>query len=229
MNEGFEKLYGTDPTKDIELVRVASGSIRPAGGAVRLYAFCLRIGGRESEHLAWVHGNANVWRGPVLCRVNSACITSEVFGCQRCDCDWQLKRAIDLIQQSCQGIITYHPSDEGRGHGILTKLETFNYIDSGGSPSRAYKHLGLAEDARQYHAAAFILRYFHVPAIILLTNNLHKVSQLESQGITVAGRLPLVYDEHNPQIVQYLVDKAKQTDQEIEFHNIGIDERTIPS
>ena len=53
-------------------------------------------------------------------------------------------------------------------------------------------HLGFKPDLRDYGAAAQILRRMEVNEIRLMTNNPAKVSQLESFGIKVVERVPIV-------------------------------------
>jgi GTP cyclohydrolase II len=138
--------------------------------------------GRESEHVCLYRGI-----GPgqtCLLRLHSACITSELFGCQRCDCAWQLAETLRIFrtQQSCA--IVYTQTDEGRGHGIIAKLRT--YFESDGSPSSGLERRYLiARDLRNFHGQAFVAHWLGIRSARLLSNNRAKHTALAEQGINV--------------------------------------------
>jgi len=57
-------------------------------------------------HVALVWGDV---RGeePVLVRVHSECLTGDVFGSQRCDCQAQLHKAMAMIADAGRGVLVY--------------------------------------------------------------------------------------------------------------------------
>jgi len=195
-------------------VQASQGALRTAYGDfdLRVYRITLPYGGGSppDEHLALVKGDVAGRSGPVLCRVNSACITSEVFGCLRCDCKWQLDRAMEAIADAGCGVITYHSSHEGQGHGLAAKLSSYGLMDAGVDRRQVYRQLGLAaDDVRDYRAATAILTHLGVAEVVLLGNNARKAAALRACGIGVVERRPLVYDGGAPAIQRYLRLKAR--------------------
>ncbi len=126
---------------------------------------------------------------PVLTRVHSECLTGDVFGSERCDCGPQLNEAMDLIVKEGRGVVIYLRGHEGRGIGLLAKLQAYQLQDGGRDTVDANLDLGLPADARHYGAATQILRDLGVSSVRLLTNNPDKTSSLESYGIAVAERV----------------------------------------
>lgn len=129
-----------------------------------------------------------------LVRIHSECYTGETIGSQRCDCGEQLDEAIRLIHsdsQPARGVVVYL-RQEGRGIGLLDKLMAYNLQDMGHDTVSANILLGHLADARKYDVAAEILRDLGVGSCRLLTNNPEKMEALESEGITVETRVPMV-------------------------------------
>ena len=126
---------------------------------------------------------------PVLTRVHSECLTGDVFGSERCDCGPQLNEAMDLIVKEGRGVVIYLRGHEGRGIGLLAKLQAYQLQDGGRDTVDANLDLGLPADARHYGAATQILRDLGVASVRLLTNNPDKTSSLESYGVPVAERV----------------------------------------
>jgi 3,4-dihydroxy 2-butanone 4-phosphate synthase/GTP cyclohydrolase II len=144
-----------------------------------------------SEHLALVFGCPGADTSPLV-RVHSECLTGETFGSQRCDCGEQLDLAMAAIAAEGAGVVVYLRGQEGRGVGLLDKLRAYALQDGGGHDTvTANTALGLPVDAREYRAAAHILRDLGLNRIRLLTNNPAKVSGLADCGITVQQRLPV--------------------------------------
>ena len=143
---------------------------------------------------------------PVLTRVHSECLTGDVFGSERCDCGPQLNEAMDLIVKEGRGVVIYLRGHEGRGIGLLAKLQAYQLQDGGRDTVDANLDLGLPADARHYGAATQILRDLGVGSVRLLTNNPDKTSSLESYGIPVAERVALTPrpNDHN---LAYLLTK----------------------
>lgn len=192
----------------------SQGLLHTAFGDFDLRVFRIALpwdtGVLPQEHLALVKGDLAPSDGPVLCRVNSACITSEVFGCLRCDCKWQLDRAMEAVAVAGRGVITYHSSHEGQGHGLAAKLSSYRLMDEGVDRSEVYQRLGLAaDDVRDYRAAAAMLTHLGVASVVLLGNNARKAAALRACGVDVVERRALVYDGGVPAIQRYLRLKAR--------------------
>jgi 3,4-dihydroxy 2-butanone 4-phosphate synthase/GTP cyclohydrolase II len=121
-----------------------------------------------------------------LVRVQSECLTGDVFGSQRCDCGAQLQQALALIADQ-PGAIIYLRGHEGRGVGLLAKLEAYRLQDEGLDTVQAQLALGLPVDSREYGAAAAILDSLDATRIRLLTNNPDKVQALRAAGIDLVS------------------------------------------
>ncbi|MGN6250938.1 MAG: bifunctional 3,4-dihydroxy-2-butanone-4-phosphate synthase/GTP cyclohydrolase II [Marmoricola sp.] len=171
-------------------------------------AFGYRITVDGSEHVALVHGDPAALRTgePVLTRVHSECLTGDVFGSSRCDCGPQLDEAMDKIAAQGSGVVVYLRGHEGRGIGLLAKLQAYQLQDGGRDTVDANLDLGLPADARHYGAATQILKDLGVGSVRLLTNNPDKVESLESYGVAVTERVPLTPrpNDHN---LAYLLTK----------------------
>jgi 3,4-dihydroxy 2-butanone 4-phosphate synthase/GTP cyclohydrolase II len=161
-----------------------------------------------SEHVALVYGDLDALADgePVLTRVHSECLTGDVFGSERCDCGPQLHEAMAAIAAAGRGVVVYLRGHEGRGIGLLAKLQAYSLQDGGRDTVDANLDLGLPADARHYGAATQILRDLKVGSVRLMTNNPDKTVSLESYGVPVAERVPLTPrpNDHN---LAYLLTK----------------------
>ena len=135
----------------------------------------------------------------MLTRVHSECLTGDVFGSARCDCGPQLEEALERISAEGRGVVIYLRGHEGRGIGLLAKLQAYQLQDGGRDTVDANLDLGLPADARHYGAATQILRDLGVATVRLLTNNPDKTSSLESYGVPVVERVALTPrpNDHN--------------------------------
>jgi GTP cyclohydrolase II len=145
--------------------------------------------GRFADHLL-LYRRLDVRPLPV--RLNSACFTSDLFGCSRCDCRWQLQFAIRYIAAHDAGLVIYHLDDEGRGNGLIAKLRAQDAMAREGLTSKAaYERLGVSADARDYAASAALLHHLGVREIALMSNSPHKRRCLEAAGIRVPTTVPV--------------------------------------
>jgi len=150
------------------------------------------------DHLALVSPKGLPGRAP-LARLHSECLTGDVFGSQRCDCGPQLERSLERVGAE-GGIVVYLRGHEGRGVGLISKLQAYALQDNGFDTVDAQTELGLPIDAREYAAGGAILADLGLSAVRLLTNNPMKVNAMRDYGIEVAAveRLsiaPGVYNE----------------------------------
>ena len=125
---------------------------------------------------------------PPIVRIHSQCLTGDVFHSLRCDCRQQLELALAAIAAAGRGILIYE-SKEGRGIGLMAKLQAYQLQDQGLDTVEANLSLGFQADCRQYELPAAILTLLGVPSVRLITNNPEKVAALESVGIRVAERI----------------------------------------
>jgi 3,4-dihydroxy 2-butanone 4-phosphate synthase/GTP cyclohydrolase II len=128
---------------------------------------------------------------PVLVRGHSACLTGDVFGSQRCDCQAQLQAAIEQIAREGRGVIVYFSTHEGRGIGLIDKLRAYTLQDEGLDTVEANEALGLPVDTRDYGIGNQILYDLGVRRMRLLTNNPRKYYGLEGFGLEVVEQVPL--------------------------------------
>jgi 3,4-dihydroxy 2-butanone 4-phosphate synthase/GTP cyclohydrolase II len=158
-----------------------------------------------AEHIALVHGDIGDGRD-VLVRVHSECLTGDVFASLRCDCGPQLNASLDRVAQEGRGVVLYMRGHEGRGIGLLHKLQAYQLQDLGRDTVDANLDLGLPADARDYGTGAQILYDLGVRTMRLLTNNPAKRAGLEGYGLTVVGREPMPVRPH-PENLRYLRTK----------------------
>jgi 3,4-dihydroxy 2-butanone 4-phosphate synthase/GTP cyclohydrolase II len=171
-----------------QLVRLARTRIPNAHGLWQAYGYQHIIDG--TEYVALVLGDV-AEETDVLTRLHSECLTGDVFGSQRCDCGAQLEAAMAEIAAAGRGVVLYLRGHEGRGVGLLGKLQAYELQDAGDDTVDANLHLGLPVDAREYSVGAQMLADLGVSSVRLLTNNPAKVSGLTSGGVDVTERVPL--------------------------------------
>ena len=149
------------------------------------------------DHLALVSPKGLPGRAP-LARLHSECLTGDVFGSQRCDCGPQLERSLERVGAE-GGIVVYLRGHEGRGVGLISKLQAYALQDNGFDTVDAQTELGLPIDAREYAAGGAILADLGLGAVRLLTNNPMKVNAMRDYGIEVAAveRLSMVPGAYN--------------------------------
>jgi GTP cyclohydrolase II len=97
--------------------------------------------------------------------------------------------ALSLIAGEGSGILIYE-QQEGRGIGLMPKLQAYELQDAGLDTVEANEKLGFKADHREFTLPAEILKALHVKAVRLLSNNPDKVAALENAGVRVAERVP---------------------------------------
>jgi len=142
---------------------------------------------RKEEAVALVMGD--VHSGPALVRIHSQCLTGDVFGSLRCDCRQQLEMALAMIAEQGAGVLIYE-QQEGRGIGLMAKLQAYELQDAGLDTVEANERLGFKADHRAFAMPAGILQALGVFKVRLLSNNPDKVAALERGGIEVVERVP---------------------------------------
>ena len=182
--------------KDLIAYRLKKESIIEVGeevdmptewGHFRLIPFRQQSNGLE--HFALVKGE---WREdePVLVRVHSSCATGDILGSMRCDCGQQLHKAMEMIDKEGKGVVVYM-QQEGRGIGLMNKIEAYKLQEEGYDTVDANVHLGFKPDERDYGCGAQMLRHLGIHKMRLLTNNPTKRVGLEAYGLEIVENVPI--------------------------------------
>jgi 3,4-dihydroxy 2-butanone 4-phosphate synthase/GTP cyclohydrolase II len=193
--------YRRRTEKQVE--RVAEARIPLAAGMFHAVGYDSLLDG--IEHIAFVCGEIGDGED-ILVRVHSECLTGDVFGSLRCDCGPQLEAALEAVATEGRGVVLYVRGHEGRGIGLLHKLQAYQLQDDGADTVDANLALGVPADARDYGTGAQILCDLGVRSMRLLTNNPAKRVGLEGYGLRVTGRVPLPISP-NPENLRYLRTK----------------------
>lgn len=143
----------------------------------------------EQEHVALSYGE---WQsGEVVpIRIHSECLTGDALFSTRCDCGFQLERALENIVAHGRGVLLYL-RQEGRGIGLLNKIKAYNLQDKGFDTVEANEHLGFDADLRDYSICKTMLDTLGIEKVELMTNNPKKMAALEGMGIHVVSRKPI--------------------------------------
>ena len=161
---------------------------------------------RIESAVALVMGD--IHSAPPIVRIHSQCLTGDVFHSLRCDCQQQLHAALDRIASEGAGILLYE-QQEGRGIGLMAKLQAYELQDRGRDTIEANLELGYAADCRHFELPAEILRSLGLTAVRLITNNPEKMEALELSGIRIAERIDATIASA-PSNAQYLQTKREK-------------------
>jgi GTP cyclohydrolase II len=200
LEELAERLRDPAEISDDGRIVVEAKTVLPSESGdfdVRLF----RFEDDPAEHLAISCGDLS-GDAPVAVRLHSECFTGEVLGSKKCDCAPQLEFALQTIQKEGRGVVVYL-RQEGRGIGLANKLKAYELQRAGADTVDANRLLGLPDDSRRYDAAAAVLKHLGVKTVRLMTNNPAKVDALQSLGLTIAERMPVLVAQHS-QAVEYL-------------------------
>ena len=158
-------------------------------------------------HMALVKGEWKIDE-PVMVRVHSSCVTGDIFGSCRCDCGSQLHSAMQMVELEGKGIVLYM-KQEGRGIGLLNKLQAYKLQEQGLDTVEANLQLGFDMDNRDYGIGAQILHDLGVSKIRLITNNPKKRVGLMGYGLEIVENIPIEIapNPHNEKYLQTKRDK----------------------
>jgi GTP cyclohydrolase II len=179
--------------------QVANADFPTRWGHFRILAFEQQLtgaapNGAPETAVALVMGDLH--SAPPLVRIHSQCLTGDVFGSFRCDCRQQLEMALALIAEAGNGVLVYE-QQEGRGIGLMAKLQAYELQDRGLDTVEANEKLGFKADHREFALPAAVLRALDVKQVRLLSNNPEKVAALENAGIKVVERVPCEVAPHS--------------------------------
>ena len=189
--------------------QIASANFPTRWGNFRIYGFRGESGSgsnlRVEEAVALTMGDISP---PPLVRIHSQCLTGDVFHSLRCDCGQQLEMALAKIAEEGAGILIYE-QQEGRGIGLMAKLQAYELQDSGLDTVEANERLGFKADYREFTLPAEMLKKLGVTRVRLLSNNPDKVEALERAGVKVVERVPCEV-EASPYAEEYLKTKKEK-------------------
>jgi GTP cyclohydrolase II len=190
--------------------QLASADFPTRWGKFRIYGFRAESGAdgsrRVEEAVALVMGD--IHSTPPLVRIHSQCLTGDVFHSLRCDCRQQLEMALGMIRDLGAGILIYE-QQEGRGIGLMAKLQAYELQDAGLDTVEANERLGFKADQRDFGLPGLILKSLGVTQVRLLSNNPDKVEALERAGVKVVERVPCEV-EVGPHAEEYLKTKKEK-------------------
>jgi len=190
--------------------QLASADFPTRWGQFRIYGFRGEFGSdghrRVEEAVALVMGD--VHSAPPLVRIHSQCLTGDVFHSLRCDCGQQLEMALARIAEETAGVLIYE-QQEGRGIGLMAKLQAYELQDAGLDTVEANERLGFKADYREFTLPAEMLKGLGVTRVRLLSNNPDKVEALERAGVKVVERVPCEVDA-SPYAEEYLKTKKEK-------------------
>ncbi len=193
-----------------DIQQVASADFPTRWGRFRIYGFrgpSPSDGNRPAEEaVALVTGD--VKSAAPLVRIHSQCLTGDVFHSLRCDCRQQLELSLSMISEEGAGILIYE-QQEGRGIGLMAKLQAYELQDAGLDTVEANERLGFKNDYRDFTLPAEILKALGVTRVRLLSNNPEKVEALERAGVHVVERVPCEVTP-SPHAEEYLKTKKAE-------------------
>jgi GTP cyclohydrolase II len=198
------------PSSSAVVRRYAEANLPTEYGTFRVLVYREGAAGRDGappvEHMAITCGDVS--GDDVLVRVHSECWTGEVLHSLKCECREQLDVALRSIASEGRGAVFYL-RQEGRGIGLGDKIRAYKLQEQGIDTVDANRMLGLPDDTRRYHAAAFMARDLGIRSVRLLTNNPEKVQRLRAEGVPIRERVP-VHIEPNEHNVGYLLAKSRR-------------------
>lgn len=170
------------------LKRQVHANLPTKWGAFDIYAFAANHNDQQ-PHIALVHKEI-ILDSSVPVRIHSECLTGDLFGSKRCDCGEQFAQSMAIISNQ-KGIMIYL-RQEGRGIGLINKLDAYNLQDAGLDTFEANVHLGFEADERDFGIAIEILTDLGIGTIDLITNNPDKISAIDHSNIVLKNRIPII-------------------------------------
>ena len=202
--------YNTNVPSSDSVQQVAAADFPTRWGKFRILGFEGKVdcGAEERTETAVALLMGDVETARPLVRIHSQCLTGDVFGSLRCDCRQQLEMALSMIAQQGAGVLIYE-QQEGRGIGLMSKLQAYQLQDLGLDTVEANERLGFKADHREFALPAEILKCLKIRKVRLLSNNPDKVAALERAGIEVVERVPCEVSP-SPHAEEYLKTKKEK-------------------
>ena len=194
-----------------QIEQIGSAKMPTEYGDFQAIGFRSKVDG--IEHVALVKGEIGAGE-KVLVRVHSECLTGDAFGSKRCDCGPQLHAALRQIAREGRGVLLYMRGHEGRGIGLLNKLQAYELQEQGFDTVEANLKLGMPADSRDYGIGAQILYDLGIRTMRLLTNNPAKRAGLEGYGLAIDERVQIEISPNDSNI-DYLRTKRDKRGHDI--------------
>ena len=189
--------------------KLASAEFPTRWGTFQILGFeGVPAGDRAEQESAVALVMGDVHSAPPLVRIHSQCLTGDVFGSLRCDCRQQLEMALAMIAEHGAGVLVYE-QQEGRGIGLMAKLQAYALQDAGLDTVEANERLVFKADHREFALPAEILKSLGIHQVRLLSNNPDKVAALENAGVRVVERVPCEVSA-TPHAEEYLKTKKEK-------------------
>lgn len=163
------------------VTREAEAHLPTQFGDFDIYGYLNNITGQECVALVKNDGSDKT----PLIRVHSECLTGDIFGSLKCDCNYQLHSALKMIDEYGKGALIYMKGHEGRGIGIINKIKAYKLQECGQDTIEANISLGFKADLRDYGMGAQIILDLGFNNFNLITNNPKKIIGLNGYGLTV--------------------------------------------
>ena len=210
--KGPEREYNEAVTPSQHVRKLAEADFPTRWGRFRILGFEGHFSAGDDERrretaVALVMGDIS--SQPPLVRIHSQCLTGDVFGSLRCDCRQQLEMALSMISAAGAGVLVYE-QQEGRGIGLMAKLQAYELQDNGLDTVEANERLGFKADMRFYSLAVEVLKALDLTRIRLLSNNPDKVAAVEQGGIAVTERVPCEVEPASAYSAHYLKTKREK-------------------
>jgi GTP cyclohydrolase II len=211
-DQELRREYNHVVTPSQHVRKLAEADFPTRWGQFRILGFEGHFPGEQGERrretaVALVMGN--IHSQPPLVRIHSQCLTGDVFGSLRCDCRQQLEMALAMIAASGAGVLVYE-QQEGRGIGLMAKLQAYELQDNGLDTVEANERLGFKADMRFYSLAVEVLKALDLTQVRLLSNNPDKVAAVEQAGIEVTERVPCEVEPASAYSEHYLNTKKEK-------------------
>ena len=154
-------------------------------------------GKNNEEHVVLTKGEIELCE-QVLCRISSECLPGTALFSAECDCKQQIQKSLEIISNENQGIFIYL-RQEGRGHGLATKIRALKNKNQGMNTFDAVECMGLPADVREYSIVKDILDYFQIKSIRCLCNNPDKIQAIRCEGIIINDviNIPIMPNEYS--------------------------------
>lgn len=187
------------------VTREAEAHLPTQFGEFEIYGYVNKITGQECVALVKNDGSDKI----PLVRVHSECLTGDIFGSLKCDCNYQLHSALEMINEYGKGALIYMKGHEGRGIGIINKIKAYKLQECGQDTIEANISLGFKPDLRDYGMGAQIILDLGFNNFNLITNNPKKIVGLNGYGLTVHDivKIKPYINEYNQKYMETKKDK----------------------